>query len=94
LVYCRDFEPPMPLHSWRRFHGTRIVAQVEPNESGMWGAMAWNSESPSGAATVRLKRLYSLLTSAQAAADHAARTRFNHKCDFGTCGVWSPWTHE
>jgi hypothetical protein len=77
----------MGLHSWRRFHGANIVARVDPNPFGLWDASV-GTTLESSSAPVALK--YRLLTSAQAAADHAARTRFNHTCDLGTCGDWLP----
>lgn len=83
----------MPLHSWRRLHGAHIVAKVDPDPFGMWDAtVAASDKGP--AAMVRLKQRYQLLTRAQAAADHAARKRFNHTCEVGTCGAWLPWESE
>ena len=83
----------MALRSWRRLHGASIIAQVDPDPLGAWHATAWNAKPPS-AEPFTLRHRYRLLTSAQAAADHAARRRFHHKCDVGTCGVWLPWEGE
>ena len=80
----------MALRSWRRLHGTDIVAQVDPNPLGTWQAKACKAGQPPEPAD-KSQRQYPLLTAAQAAADYAARTRFKHTCDVSTCGVWLPW---
>jgi hypothetical protein len=80
----------MPLHTWRRQHGPDLVAQVTPLEGlGTWDASAWLVRSPTEAA--RSPRKIAELTSAQATADHLARTAFGHTCDPHECGDWMFW---
>src|SRR5260221_10848940 len=77
----------MPLHTWRRRHGPDIVAEVVPVDGlGQWDAAAWRVTVPSAA--VRSPGKTASLTSAMDAADHLARTTFDHTCDPHTCGEW------
>jgi hypothetical protein len=79
-----------PLHRWRRRHGAGIVAQVTPIEGiGQWDVSAWLVRDPS--AVVATSRKIGLLMSAQAAADHLARTAFDHTCHLDGCGDWMVW---
>src|SRR5215210_5279745 len=79
--------------SRRRLHGS-IVAQIDWNAvASAWGGRVWRE--PDATSASRLYRLFDSVTSAQAAADHAVRRRFKHRCDVTTCGVWLPhWTEE
>jgi hypothetical protein len=80
------------LNGWRRHHGPAIVAQVDPLAFGRWDASTWRSNERSAA--VRSPRKIATLMSAQAAADHLARTVFDHTCDLDGCGDWMFWPHE
>jgi hypothetical protein len=80
----------MPLHTWRRQHGPDIVAEVSPIKGlGQWDACAWLVKDPS--AVAKSPRKIAALMSAQAAADHLARTTFDHTCDPHGCGDWMFW---
>ncbi len=76
-----------------RLHGDGIIAQVDQTPLGKWEVQVWNAETTADPVTTA-QRQYPLLTSAQAAADYAARTRFKHSCDVTKCRVWVPWTNS
>ncbi len=79
----------MPLHGWRRLHGTDVVAQVEPIAGlGVWEVSVWLTTNPTG--IVRMPRPIELLMSAQAKADNLARKTFDHECAVANCGEWLP----
>ena len=84
----------MPVRTWRRLHGTDLIAQVDPVAGfGTWTAQACVETDPLRSEVS--PRQFELLTSAQATADHMVRERFNHRCDFAMCGEWLPWQeHE
>jgi hypothetical protein len=78
----------LALHTWRRHHGSEIVAEVAPGAGfSTWHASAWRISNP----VVRRPRQFTVLMSAQAAADRLARNSFDHICDLDTCGVWMFW---
>ena len=80
----------MATRSWRRLHGTDLIAQVDPVPGiGTWIARAWIETDPASERNSR--RYFEFLISAQAAADHMVRQRFGHRCDFDSCGEWLPW---
>lgn len=75
------------MRSWRRLHGTDVIAQVEPvGGFGTWRVSVWQTKDPK--ATFRHPREFELLTEAQAAADLLAQTTFAHTCEQGHCGHW------
>jgi hypothetical protein len=81
----------MALDTWRRHHGSEIVAQVAPVAGfSTWHASAWSISHP--ARIVRRLGQFDVLMSAQAAADHLARRTFDHTCDLDTCGDWMLWS--
>jgi hypothetical protein len=83
----------MPVHTWRRHHGQAIVAQIEPLEGiGTWQACAWLTSDPT--VVVRSPRQAMGFITAQAAADHLARSTFDHTCAIHTCDDWTFWPHE
>ena len=88
----RGEQVPAPVTqraTWRRHHGSAIVAQVSSLALGRWDVSAWKAIEPSAAA--RSPRQMTVLMSAQAAADHLARTVFQHRCDLDGCGDWMLW---
>lgn len=81
----------MPLSSWRRLHGDRLVAQVDPVPVfGTWTAHAWIEGGDLSA--VKSPIGHSLLTTAQAIADDLVQRHYNHVCNAEECSDWFPWT--
>lgn len=79
----------MALHSWRRLHRDRLIAEVEPVPGFVtWAVSVWVKPDP--ASRITLDRHFELLTTAQAAADHILRQQFKHRCDRNSCGEWWP----
>jgi hypothetical protein len=80
----------MPAQTWRRQHGSDLVAQVAAVEGfDRWAPSAWLTSNPS--LVVITQRTIETLPLAQAAADHIARKNFDHTCDSDTCGEWMFW---
>jgi hypothetical protein len=75
------------MRSWRRLHGSEVIAQVEPVSGfGTWKVSVWHTENPD--APSRHPREFQLLTEAQEAADVLAHDTFGHTCHDGHCGHW------
>ena len=75
------------MRSWRRLHGSDVIAQVEPVTGfGTWRVSVWHTENPDHA--FRHAREFQLLTEAQQAADILACQTFGHTCHEGFCGNW------
>ena len=75
------------MRSWRRLHGSDVIAQVEPfGGFGTWRVSVWNVTDPKH--PVRHGREFQLLTEALAAADTLACETFQHTCNDGHCGHW------
>jgi hypothetical protein len=75
------------MRSWRRLHGSELIAQVEPiGGFGTWRVSVWHTENPDEA--TRHPRDFELLTEAQAAADLLLTQTFKHQCFAGHCGHW------
>jgi hypothetical protein len=67
----------MPVRSWLRLHGSRLLAQVDPFGLGKWKAYA----RVDGGRTVPSPRQFEFLTSADVIADHMVRKEFTHCCE-------------
>ena len=75
------------MRSWRRLHGSDLIAQVEPVSGfGTWRVSVWDIADPRH--PTNHTREFQLLTEALDAADTLTRQVFNHECDDGRCGHW------
>jgi hypothetical protein len=75
------------MRSWRRLHGSDVIAQVEPVAGfGTWRVSVWNVTDPKH--PTRHLSEFQLLTEALDAADALARQQFGHTCDKAYCGQW------
>jgi hypothetical protein len=74
----------MPLHRWRRQHGSEMVARVEPGDDSRWIVSIWQGDT----CVKTLRRRFQLLMDAHARADEALSELYAHECGASGCGEW------
>ena len=78
----------MSLRTWLRRHGPNIIAQAAwVPDKDLWQVSIFLVSDP--AALIQTAAV-EVLHSAQAKADHLARTTFKHRCTIEDCGEWTP----